>query len=87
MCLFRQDADEAVEHVNLGNQVSISTPAKEPPSEEATAATAEVEVEDDKNLPEWSEKVANGILTGEVATERPMLPMSCKGQKKKKGVF
>ncbi|XP_019721801.1 spartin-like isoform X1 [Hippocampus comes] len=54
-----QDADEAVEHVNLGNQVSISTPANEPSSEEATAVA-----EDDKNLPEWSEKVANGILTG-----------------------
>ncbi|XP_077421355.1 spartin b isoform X1 [Vanacampus margaritifer] len=53
-----QDADETVEHVNLGNKVPIATAAEEP-AEEATAAA-----EDGKNLPEWSEKVANGILTG-----------------------
>ncbi|XP_061683982.1 spartin b isoform X2 [Syngnathoides biaculeatus] len=51
-----QDADETAEHVNLGSKVSIATPAEE--------ATEEAPAEDDKNLPEWSEKVANGILTG-----------------------
>ncbi|XP_077579407.1 spartin-like isoform X1 [Stigmatopora nigra] len=54
-----QDADEASEHVNLGNKVSIVTPAREPGEDEARATA-----EDDKNLPEWSEKVASGILTG-----------------------
>ncbi|XP_057695542.1 spartin-like isoform X2 [Corythoichthys intestinalis] len=52
-----QDGDEASEHINLGNKVSVVTPAREPTEGAAVA-------EEDKNLPEWSEKVANGILTG-----------------------
>ncbi|XP_070827083.1 spartin b isoform X2 [Chaetodon trifascialis] len=49
-----QAPDEAAETVNLSQKVSIATP------EEAAPA----EAEEDKALPEWSEKVANGILTG-----------------------
>ncbi|XP_076591727.1 spartin b isoform X2 [Chaetodon auriga] len=49
-----QAPDEAAETVNLSQKVSIST------AEEAAPA----ETEEDKALPEWSEKVANGILTG-----------------------
>ncbi|KAM9812416.1 spartin b isoform X2 [Syngnathus typhle] len=55
-----QDEDEAAEHVNLSNKVSIPVPGEEPNQEETAGAAAE----DDKNLPEWSEKVAHGILTG-----------------------
>ncbi|KAM8769603.1 spartin b isoform 2-T2 [Acanthopagrus schlegelii] len=49
-----QAPDEAAETLNLSEKVSIATP------EEAAPA----ETEDDKPLPEWSEKVASGILTG-----------------------
>ncbi|XP_047450908.1 spartin b isoform X2 [Mugil cephalus] len=49
-----QAPDEAEETVNLSQKVPIVSP------EEAAPA----ETEDDKTLPEWSEKVANGILTG-----------------------
>ncbi|XP_037124685.1 spartin b isoform X1 [Syngnathus acus] len=56
-----QDEDEAAEHVNLSNKVSIPVPGEEPSQEDTAAAAA---AEDDKNLPEWSEKVAHGILTG-----------------------
>ncbi|KAM9359351.1 spartin b isoform 2-T2 [Symphorus nematophorus] len=51
-----QAPDEAAETVNLSQKVSITTPEE--------TAPAETETEDDKPLPEWSEKVANGILTG-----------------------
>lgn len=54
MCLYDQAPDEAAETLNLSEKVSIATP------EEAAPA----ETEDDKPLPEWSEKVASGILTG-----------------------
>lgn len=49
-----QAPDEAAETLNLSEKVPITTP-----EEAAPAAT-----EDDKPLPEWSEKVASGILTG-----------------------
>ncbi|XP_068173236.1 spartin b isoform X2 [Antennarius striatus] len=49
-----QAPDEAAETVNLSQKVSI------PLAEDAEAE----ETEEDKPLPEWSEKVANGILTG-----------------------
>lgn len=56
MCLFDQAPDEDAESVNLSQKVPIV-----PPEEAAPTAT-----EDDKPLPEWSEKVASGILSGEV---------------------
>lgn len=56
MCLYDQAPDEAADTINLSQKVSIATP-----EETAPAAT-----EEDKALPEWSEKVASGILTGEV---------------------
>lgn len=61
MCLYHQAPDEAAESVNLSQSVSIATPEK-------TVAEEMVpeETEEQKNLPEWSEKVASGILTGEV---------------------
>lgn len=62
MCLYDQAPDEAAETVNLSQKVSISTP-------EETAEAAAAAAEEDKPLPEWSEKVANGILTGEVHLE------------------
>ncbi|XP_039987044.1 spartin b isoform X2 [Xiphias gladius] len=49
-----QAPDEAADTINLSQKVSIATP-----EETAPAAT-----EEDKALPEWSEKVASGILTG-----------------------
>lgn len=61
MCLYDQPPDEAAEIVNLSQKVSITTPEE----------TAPVETEEDKPLPEWSEKVANGILTGEVKRNLP----------------
>lgn len=61
MCLFDQAPDEAAESVNLSQKVSIATPEE----------TAPAETEEDKPLPEWSEKVANGILTGEVKLNLP----------------
>lgn len=54
-----QAPDEAADAVNLSQKVPIATPAEAEPEEAEPAAT-----EEDKNLPEWSEKVANGILTG-----------------------
>lgn len=60
-CLCCQAPDEAAETVNLSQQVSLTEP------EEAAAAAAAEDKEgseEDKNLPEWSEKVASGILTG-----------------------
>lgn len=62
--LCRQAPDEAAETVNLSQKVLLTAP------EEAEGAAAEGEAaakegsEEDKNLPEWSEKVASGILTG-----------------------
>lgn len=61
MCLYDQAPDEAAEAINLSQKVSIVTPEETEP-----AAT-----EEEKALPEWSEKVANGILTGKV---KPHLP-------------
>ncbi|KAM4566131.1 spartin b isoform 2-T3 [Odontesthes bonariensis] len=49
-----QAPDEAADTINLSQKVSIATP------EETTPA----ETEEEKSLPEWSEKVASGILTG-----------------------
>ncbi|XP_053278455.1 spartin b isoform X1 [Pleuronectes platessa] len=49
-----QDPDEAAEAINLSQKVPIVTPEE----------TAPAEAEEDKPLPEWSEKVASGILTG-----------------------
>lgn len=54
MCLFDQAPDEAADSVNLSQKVSIATPEDTEPAP----------TEEDKALPEWSEKVANGILTG-----------------------
>ncbi|KAM7412786.1 hypothetical protein PAMA_020254 [Pampus argenteus] len=50
-----QAPDEAADNINLGQKVSIV------PTEEPAPAVTE---EDEKTLPEWSEKVASGILTG-----------------------
>uniref|UniRef100_UPI0037E82A40 spartin b isoform X2 n=1 Tax=Semicossyphus pulcher TaxID=241346 RepID=UPI0037E82A40 len=54
-----QDPDEASDSINLSQKVSIAAPEEAAPEEAAPAAT-----EEEKALPEWSEKVANGILTG-----------------------
>ncbi|XP_013869611.1 spartin b isoform X2 [Austrofundulus limnaeus] len=51
-----QPPDEAADALNLSQKVSIPTP------EETERKPAETE--EDKALPEWSEKVASGILTG-----------------------
>lgn len=58
MCVYDQPPDEAADSVNLSQKVSIPTPED---TEQEPAET-----EDEKTLPEWSEKVASGILTGEV---------------------
>lgn len=68
MCLYDQAPDEAAESVNLSQKVPITTLEETAP--EATEPTAE-ETEEDKPLPEWSEKVANGILTGELKLHLP----------------
>lgn len=57
MCIIGQAPDEAAESINLSQKVPIALPGE---PEEAAAA----EGEEDKSLPEWSEKVAHGILTG-----------------------
>ncbi|XP_070762069.1 spartin b isoform X2 [Enoplosus armatus] len=49
-----QAPDEAADTINLSQKVAIATPEE----------TAPAETEEDKALPEWSEKVASGILTG-----------------------
>jgi len=59
MCLYGQAPDEAADTINLSQKVSIATPEETTPEETTPAAT-----EEEKSLPEWSEKVANGILTG-----------------------
>ncbi|KAM4742372.1 spartin b isoform 2-T3 [Anableps anableps] len=60
-----QAPDEAADSINLSQKVSIA--ASEEERERAPAADetppAETE-EEEKALPEWSEKVASGILTG-----------------------
>lgn len=61
MCLYDQPPDEAADSINLSQKVSIVTPEETEP-----AATDE-----EKALPEWSEKVASGILTGEVKLHLP----------------
>ena len=61
MCRFDQAPDESAETINLSQKVPIA-----PPDEETAEATAE---EEEKTLPEWSEKVSSGILTGEPAPE------------------
>ncbi|CAK6968923.1 spartin b isoform X1 [Scomber scombrus] len=53
-----QVPDEAADNINLSQKVSIV------PTEETVPAATQEEEEEDKALPEWSEKVANGILTG-----------------------
>lgn len=65
MCLYDQAPDEAAESVNLSQKVSIATPV-EPAPVETEEGAAPAETEEEKPLPEWSEKVANGILTGGV---------------------
>lgn len=67
MCLYYQAPDEAAETVNLSQKVSIATPEE----------TAPVETEEEKPLPEWSEKVANGILTGEIRLSSPTACCFC----------
>ncbi|XP_041849798.1 spartin b isoform X2 [Melanotaenia boesemani] len=49
-----QAPDEAADTINLSQKVPIATPEE----------TAPAETEEEKNLPEWSEKVASGILSG-----------------------
>ena len=58
MCLYHQDPDEAADAINLSQKVPIVTPEEDAPAEE--------DEEEEKPLPEWSEKVASGILTGEI---------------------
>ncbi|XP_061575687.1 spartin b isoform X2 [Cololabis saira] len=54
-----QAPNEEADNINLSQKVSIVSP-------EATALAAKEEEDEDeeKTLPEWSEKVASGILTG-----------------------
>nr|XP_046245581.1 spartin b isoform X2 [Scatophagus argus] len=59
-----QAPDEAAETVNLSQKVSIATPEETAPKEEEEEEGGERQGEEDQPLPEWSEKVANGILTG-----------------------
>lgn len=68
--MWCQAPDEAAETVNLSQKVLLTEPEE---AAAAAAAAAEGEAaaaedkegsEEDKNLPEWSEKVASGILTG-----------------------
>lgn len=71
MCLYPQAPDEAAESVNLSQSVSIATPEKTAaegtlPKETVAEEMLPQESEEKNNLPEWSEKVASGILTGEV---------------------
>lgn len=54
-----QAPDEATDTINLSQKVSIAAPEEAAPEE-----TTEAAPEEEKPLPEWSEKVANGILTG-----------------------
>ena len=70
MCLFNQDPDESAETINLSQKVPIAPT-------EGTVAVAEAEVEaeaeatdEEITLPEWSEKVSSGILTGELTHHR-----------------
>ena len=63
MCLYHQDPDEAADAINLSQKVPIVTPEEDAPAEE----------EEEKPLPEWSEKVASGILTGEIQLEIQLL--------------
>lgn len=58
MCFYDQPPDEAADSLNLSQKVSIPTPEETEPRP--------AEAEEDNVLPEWSEKVASGILTGEV---------------------
>uniref|UniRef100_A0A3P9JJN4 Spartin n=1 Tax=Oryzias latipes TaxID=8090 RepID=A0A3P9JJN4_ORYLA len=51
-----QAPDEAAEEINLSQKVPIATPEE--------TAQAPTEKEEENVLPEWSEKVASGILTG-----------------------
>lgn len=67
MCLYHQAPDEAAETVNLSQKVSITTP------EETAPAAAEKE----KPLPEWSEKVASGILTGDCLPHKNIYALFC----------
>lgn len=60
MCLYLQAPDEAAESINLSQSVTVATPEETVPEE----------TEEEKNLPEWSEKVASGILTGEVTLDQ-----------------
>lgn len=58
MCFSVQAPNEEADTINLSQKVSIAAPEETVP-----AAT-----EEEKSLPEWSEKVASGILTGEVTS-------------------
>lgn len=55
-----KESDGAADTINLGQKVPVG-----PPREVAPPAAEE---EEEKTLPEWSEKVAHGILTGEKRT-------------------
>ncbi|XP_013767028.1 spartin b isoform X2 [Pundamilia nyererei] len=55
-----QAPEEAADTINLSQKVSVDTP--EQPAE--APAETPAETEEEKTLPEWSEKVASGILTG-----------------------
>lgn len=60
-----QAPNEAADSINLSQKVSLA-PLEE---EEDPAAR-----EEEKNLPEWSEKVASGILTGQTQGPNPYNP-------------
>ncbi|XP_020490556.2 spartin b isoform X1 [Labrus bergylta] len=59
-----QAPDEAADAINLSQKVSVAAPEEAAPEEAAPKEAAPAATEDEKSLPEWSEKVANGILTG-----------------------
>ncbi|KAM6946199.1 LOW QUALITY PROTEIN: spartin-like [Aplochiton taeniatus] len=60
-----QAPDAATNNLDLGQKVSIAPTEQIPPGETPGEVKEVVEEEEeDKSLPEWSEKVASGILTG-----------------------
>ncbi|XP_041659006.1 spartin b isoform X2 [Cheilinus undulatus] len=59
-----QAPDEATDTINLSQKVSITAPKETAPEETAPEESTSAATEEEKTLPEWSEKVANGILTG-----------------------
>lgn len=59
-----QAPDEATDTINLSQKVPIAAPEEAAPDETEPKKSTPAATEDEKVLPEWSEKVANGILTG-----------------------